>query len=78
MPDGTVYRVLDQLMMLEGERLSYRSLDVEQIGAVYEGLMGFTVEVTAGPSLAVRPDEAEGAALEFREGQRCLLTAAIG
>ena len=29
----------------ERERLSYRALDVEQIGSVYETVMGFTVEV---------------------------------
>ena len=36
------------------ERLSYRTLDVEQIGSVYETVMGFTVETTAGRSLAIR------------------------
>jgi hypothetical protein len=30
-PDATVYRVLDKLLVLDGERLSYRALDVEQI-----------------------------------------------
>src|SRR5262249_12143491 len=33
-PDGTVYRALDKLLILDGERISYRSLDVEQIGSV--------------------------------------------
>ena len=32
-----------------GERLSYRTLDVEQIGSVYETVMGFTVADAAGP-----------------------------
>lgn len=36
------------------DRLSYRALDVEQIGSVYETVMGFTVEVTAARSLAIR------------------------
>lgn len=54
-PDGVVYRVLDRLLMLNGERLSYRSLDVEQIGSVYEGIMGYAVERAEGMSIAVRP-----------------------
>lgn len=41
--DGTVYRVLHRLVVFEGQRLSYRALDVEQIGSVYESLMGFHV-----------------------------------
>ena len=32
----------------ERERLSYRTLDVEQIGSVYETVMGFTVEAAEG------------------------------
>ena len=42
-PDGTVYRVLEKLLVLDGERISYRALDVEQIGSVYETMMGFPV-----------------------------------
>jgi hypothetical protein len=53
--DGTVWRVLSSLLLLDGERLSYRSLDVEQIGSVYESIMGFDIEEAAGPSIAVRP-----------------------
>ena len=53
--DGTVWRVLHKLLVLGGERLSYRSLDVEQIGSVYESMMGYTLERAKGPSLAVRP-----------------------
>lgn len=55
--DGVIYRVLDKLLMLDGERLSYRSLDVEQIGSVYEAIVGFEVEVAAGLSIAVRPKD---------------------
>ena len=51
--DGTILRVLDRLLMLDGERLSYRTLDVEQIGSVYETVMGFTVTPAPGPSLAI-------------------------
>lgn len=52
--DGCLYRVLSRLMRLDGERLSYRTLDVEQIGSVYETVMGFTVEAASGPSLAIK------------------------
>ena len=48
-------------MMLGGERLSYRSLDVEQLGSVYQSVMGFTVDLTTGPSLAIRPPKRSGA-----------------
>jgi len=52
--DGCVLRVLDGLLMLDGERVAYRSLRVEQIGSVYETVMGFTVERAGGPMLAIR------------------------
>ncbi len=52
-PDGVIYRVLDKLLMLEGERLSYRALDVEQIGSVYEGIRGYTVERAGSLSIGV-------------------------
>ncbi len=55
-PDGVIYRVLENLIMLDGERISYRALDVEQIGSVYEAMMGFELQVATGPSVAVRPD----------------------
>ena len=42
--DGVVFRVLKNLAVLEGERLSYRTLDVEQIGSVYEAMMGFALQ----------------------------------
>ncbi|HEY9695842.1 MAG TPA: DNA methyltransferase [Trichocoleus sp.] len=54
-PDGVVYRVLDRLLMLNGERLSYRSLGVSEIGSVYTAIMGFAVERAEGTSIAVRP-----------------------
>jgi hypothetical protein len=52
--DACVLRVLDGLLTLDGERLSYRALDVEQIGSVYETVMGFTAQIATGPSLAIR------------------------
>jgi len=54
--DGCLYRVLDALLVLKGERLSYRTLDVEQIGSVYEAMMGFSVERAQGLSLGVKGD----------------------
>ena len=49
--DDTVYRVLHRLVVFKGQRLSYRSLDVEQIGAVYESLMGYHVLRTVSPAV---------------------------
>lgn len=60
-PDGVVYRVLRKLLVLDGERLSYRTLDVEQIGSVYETMMGFRLEVTRGATIALKPAKARGA-----------------
>ena len=57
--DGCVLRLLSGLMTLKGERLSYRTLDVEQIGSVYETVMGFRVEIAKGPSLAIRAGKNE-------------------
>jgi len=59
--DGVLYRILDKLLILDGERLSYRTLDVEQIGSVYETMMGFRLEVTAGQTIALKPAKAHGA-----------------
>lgn len=52
--DGIVDAAKDGLMVLDGERLSYRTLDVEQIGSVYETVMGLTVLTLPGPALAIR------------------------
>lgn len=52
--DECVANVLDRLLVLGGEKLSYRTLDVEQIGSVYETVMGFTVETMDGPAIAIR------------------------
>ena len=60
-PDGTIYRVLENLLLLDGERISYRVLDVEQIGSVYETMMGFRLETTTGRSLAIRAAKKHGA-----------------
>jgi hypothetical protein len=51
--DGCLERVLRSLLILEGERLSYRTLDVEEIGSVYQTIMGFALEAVAGTSVAI-------------------------
>ena len=60
-PDGAVHRVLEQLLVLDGERISYRALDVEHIGSVYETMMGFRLETARGRSAAVRAAKKHGA-----------------
>lgn len=57
--DGCLLRILEGLMTLKlrggtRERLSYRALDVEQIGSVYETVMGFEAGLTSGRSLAIK------------------------
>jgi hypothetical protein len=52
--DGTILRILRGLMVVDGERISYRTLDVNEIGSVYETVMGFTVETAVGRALAIR------------------------
>ena len=59
--DGTVYRVLEKLIVLEAERISYRALDVEHIGSVYETMMGFRLERATGRSVAIRAAKKHGA-----------------
>jgi len=56
--DDVVEKVLSRLLWLADEnkvaqRLNYRSLDVEQIGSVYEGIMGFGVEQAQGASVGM-------------------------
>ena len=60
-PDGTIYRALEKLLVLDGERISYRALDVEQIGSVYETMMGFRLETATGRSIAVKAQKKQGA-----------------
>ena len=59
--DGVIYRVLEKLLVLDGERISYRTLDVEQIGSVYETIMGFRLETATGRSAAIKPAKKLGA-----------------
>jgi hypothetical protein len=60
-PDGTIYRALEKLLVLDGERISYRALDVEQIGSVYETMMGFRLETATGRSVAIKSGKKQGA-----------------
>lgn len=53
-PDGHILRVLESLLLLKGERISYRTLDVEQIGSVYETMMGFRLEITTGRTICLK------------------------
>jgi hypothetical protein len=66
--DGTIYRVLRRLLYLGGERLSYRALDVEQIGSVYEALMGFDVARVVGGAVRVRLGSKRSAARVWIDG----------
>nr|WP_049949490.1 hypothetical protein [Sorangium cellulosum] len=54
--DATVHAVLERLLVLDGRPLSYRALDVEQLGGLYEALMGYRVERAAGPTVCLRPE----------------------
>ncbi len=59
--DGTLWRVLERLLVLDGERLSYRTLDVEEIGSVYQAVMGFRIERRPGRALILRSKSHHGA-----------------
>ena len=59
--DGTIYRVLEKLIVLNGERISYRALDVEHIGSVYQTMMGFRLEQAMGQSIAIKATKKHGA-----------------
>jgi hypothetical protein len=58
--DGVIYRVLEKLLLLDGERLSYRTLDVEEIGSVYQTIMGFGVEIADGTAIALKGKRKNG------------------
>lgn len=53
--------MLQNLLILDGERLSDRTLDVEQIGSVYETMMGFNLDMVRGRSAAIKPTRSHGA-----------------
>jgi hypothetical protein len=49
-----VLSVLSNLLVVKGERISYRALDVEQIGSVYEGIMGYAVRRIPGRCIGLK------------------------
>ncbi|MBX3226794.1 MAG: hypothetical protein KIT84_38755 [Labilithrix sp.] len=53
--DGCVFDVLRHLLYLRRERLSYRALDVEQVGSVYEALLSFEARRLASPAVRLGP-----------------------
>jgi hypothetical protein len=59
--DGTIFRTLEKLLLLKGERLSYKTLDVEHVGGVYETIMGFQLEEAKGLSVSLKAAKAHGA-----------------
>ena len=60
--DGTVFALLHSLLIFQGQRLSYRTLDVEQIGSVYEALMGYHVYPSGSSAVAIKINGKRGAA----------------
>jgi len=52
--DRTLLHILTGLTRWQGRRLAYRTLDVEQIGYVYEGLLDHTALRAAEPTLGLR------------------------
>ncbi|HEX9619384.1 MAG TPA: DNA methyltransferase, partial [Polyangiaceae bacterium] len=70
--DGTVFTVLHKLVYLNGQRLSYKALDVEQIGSVYEALMGFDVQRLATGAVRIRLGSKKGSARVWVEAERLL------
>jgi hypothetical protein len=58
---GAARQIHERIDVLDGERISYRALDVEQIGSVYETMMGFRLERATGPSVAIKSQKKQGA-----------------
>ena len=57
--DETIYQVLRNLVYLGNERLSYRNLYEEQIGSVYEALMGYYTMRVESPSVRIKPSDSK-------------------
>jgi hypothetical protein len=56
--DGVFFRALNALLFVGGTRISYRALDVEHIGRVYEAMMGYTLEVAGSGAWYLQPTAA--------------------
>ena len=61
--DRTVLLLLEAIQILKGRTLSYRALDVEQIGHVYEGLLERTVDHVHGVTLQLKGSASVGTCL---------------
>ncbi len=53
--DRVVYLALARLLTRDGQRRSYRELDVEQLGGVFESLIGYRVVRSPAGQLEIRP-----------------------
>jgi len=62
--DAVVLAVLSNLLIVKGERINYRALDVRQIGSVYEGIMDFAVARITGSCIGLR-SKAQGGKKPF-------------
>lgn len=47
--NAAVYNILKNLMLVDGARVSYKDLDIEQIGSMYENLMGYEIGIANNP-----------------------------
>ena len=59
--DAIIHSVLRSLLVLGGERISYRALSVENIGVVYETMMGFSVYQANGSCVVLKGAQAPAA-----------------
>ena len=59
--DAIIHSVLRSLLVLGGERISYRALSVENIGVVYETMMGFSVYQAKGECVVLKGAQAPAA-----------------
>lgn len=59
--DAIIHSVLRSLLVLGGERISYRALSVENIGVVYETMMGFSVYQADGSCVVLKGAQAPAA-----------------
>jgi hypothetical protein len=59
--DAIIHSVLRSLLVLGGERISYRALSVENIGVVYETMMGFSVYQAKGACVVLKGAQAPAA-----------------
>ncbi|HEX4334344.1 MAG TPA: DNA methyltransferase [Polyangiaceae bacterium] len=68
--DLTIHTVLQKLLYLNGQRLSYKALDVEQIGSVYEALMGFAVQRLETAAVRIRLGSKKGSSRVWLEAEK--------